>query len=764
MSCFTTTRAGDITAVAAAVDETAAHHLGSRHTHTLARLSSADDRRSVGDHAEDRDTRNAMHVYASYLPAGLVLMYASSEDPQPPDEPWREDFDGVVCFLDVSGFTALSQKLREDHGDSGAELLNTYVNAYFERLIEGLSDYGGDVIKFAGDALQVVWRSHARANEQPEGLPELVLRASMCCLDMLQHLNEFSPVPGVVLRLHMGIGAGLVSAFCVGGWRRKWEYFISGEPVGQMAVAADEAKCGELVLSPASVALLEQALASMQAAEPSDALQMHTAPVANASGSGCLVLHSLQPLQPTDGRPASRLAVARRAVRKVHLSQPRRPRLESGGGEDRGGGGSGSSDTGTMAAGGGEGGSTTNQPESGASKPPGRYSQLEAAAGSAMRPSSAARKAPAGTLARRRRTVAAAPAGARAQSQREEAEQRDELAQREAAAQRRAMSSTASEVEAAIASATAAAIEAASRAARQQQEEKERARDAAERARAEAEPPPTTPSLPPSLPPPASRQPSGADVEGGARRRGRKKGGDATAAAAPARDRVHMETEEGVAAGAVGARGNASGNARGNARGSMVSSMRPQWRGFRSSQVQPAGGSSGSSRSAVAQTLRSTSDGIDTRRTTGRAVNSSGSIRGSGRGSRNLLRELEFMVTPQMMPALRCFVPSLVEDRAAAGQSGAWVAEHRRLVAVFTRIEGLGATACEVQRTDAAHATVCAVQRGVERHGGSITRLICDDKGVRFLIAFGLPGQAHDDDERRAVLCALSCHAALADI
>ena len=56
---------------------------------------------------------------------------------------------------------------------------------------------------------------------------------------------------------------------------------------------------------------------------------------------------------------------------------------------------------------------------------------------------------------------------------------------------------------------------------------------------------------------------------------------------------------------------------------------------------------------------------------------------------------------------------------------------------------------------------MAAVQQHVIRHDGTVTRLICDDKGVRFLIAFGLPGQASEDDERRAVLCALACAAAL---
>lgn len=34
-----------------------------------------------------------------------------------------------------------------------------WVVAYFEKLIRGINKYAGDVIKFAGDALQVVWRN-----------------------------------------------------------------------------------------------------------------------------------------------------------------------------------------------------------------------------------------------------------------------------------------------------------------------------------------------------------------------------------------------------------------------------------------------------------------------------------------------------------------------------------------------------------------------------------------------------------------------------
>ena len=64
-----------------------------------------------------------------------------------------------------------------------------------------------------------------------------MLRASACCIDLLARLNNYSPVPGVVLQLHIGVGAGTISSFCVGGYEGKWEYFISGEPIEQARAA-----------------------------------------------------------------------------------------------------------------------------------------------------------------------------------------------------------------------------------------------------------------------------------------------------------------------------------------------------------------------------------------------------------------------------------------------------------------------------------------------------------------------------------------------
>ena len=69
--------------------------------------------------------------------------------------------------------------------------------------------------------------------------------------------DKFIPVDGVELRLHMGIGAGDLDEFYVGGHNGKFEYFVAGEPIEQMSDATEEATHGQLVLSTHAYDLLK---------------------------------------------------------------------------------------------------------------------------------------------------------------------------------------------------------------------------------------------------------------------------------------------------------------------------------------------------------------------------------------------------------------------------------------------------------------------------------------------------------------------------
>ncbi|KAJ3125159.1 hypothetical protein HK098_000533 [Nowakowskiella sp. JEL0407] len=81
---------------------------------------------------------------------------------------------------------------------------------------------------------------------------ELVLKASLCCLDLLTKLGTYDiDIPGnetKSLRIHLGIGAGKIYDVHVGDAGR-WEHFVASDAVNQLAHVLDLAKSGELAMS-----------------------------------------------------------------------------------------------------------------------------------------------------------------------------------------------------------------------------------------------------------------------------------------------------------------------------------------------------------------------------------------------------------------------------------------------------------------------------------------------------------------------------------
>lgn len=62
----------------------------------------------------------------------------------------------VVIFADISGFTNLSERCAA-RGRVGNEELAFCINRYMENMVSSLNQYGGDIIKFVGDAMIVMW-------------------------------------------------------------------------------------------------------------------------------------------------------------------------------------------------------------------------------------------------------------------------------------------------------------------------------------------------------------------------------------------------------------------------------------------------------------------------------------------------------------------------------------------------------------------------------------------------------------------------------
>ncbi|MEZ2235127.1 adenylate/guanylate cyclase domain-containing protein [Microcoleus sp.] len=176
---------------------------------------------------------------ASFLPIRVLNCFAAETTPLA--APASGSFEAAVLFVDISGFTVLTERLAQK-GAIGVEELTTHLNAYFGQLIELIIAHKGDIVKFAGDAMLAIWPAENLS------LDLATYCAAQCALAILNDLGEYQAA-NAQLRLHIGIGAGELKEFYIGGMNGRWEYFVAGEPIAQVALAETAAGIGEVCLS-----------------------------------------------------------------------------------------------------------------------------------------------------------------------------------------------------------------------------------------------------------------------------------------------------------------------------------------------------------------------------------------------------------------------------------------------------------------------------------------------------------------------------------
>ena len=176
---------------------------------------------------------------ASFLPIRVLNCFAA--DSTPLAAPVSGSFEAAVLFVDISGFTALTERLAQK-GAIGVEELTTHLNAYFGQLIELIIAHKGDIFKFAGDAMLAIWPAESMS------LYLATYCAAQCALAILNDLGKYQAA-NTELRLHMGIGAGKLQEFYIGGLNGRWEYLVAGEPIAQVGLAETAAGIGEVCLS-----------------------------------------------------------------------------------------------------------------------------------------------------------------------------------------------------------------------------------------------------------------------------------------------------------------------------------------------------------------------------------------------------------------------------------------------------------------------------------------------------------------------------------
>jgi class 3 adenylate cyclase/predicted ATPase len=111
-----------------------------------------------------------------------------------------------------------------------------------------------------------------------------------------------------------------------------------------------------------------------------------------------------------------------------------------------------------------------------------------------------------------------------------------------------------------------------------------------------------------------------------------------------------------------------------------------------------------------------------------------------------------------VLPFLRAYTPYVITHRLQAGQSE-WLAEIRRLTVLFFNISGID-YASQQALTDMQR-LVETLQQKIYHHGGTLNKILVDDKGTVGIGLFGAPPLSHQDDPLRATRCALELQTAV---
>ena len=151
-----------------------------------------------------------------------------------------------MVFADISGFTALSERLAL-RGRIGAEELVETLSRVFGATLETAANRGGQLLKFGGDALLFLFTGDGHA-----------LQACSTAIEMRAELRRSSEIRTSVGRLNLkvstGVHAGRFHMMLVGAPHR--ELVVLGPDTTTAIRCENAADAGEIVVSDALAALL----------------------------------------------------------------------------------------------------------------------------------------------------------------------------------------------------------------------------------------------------------------------------------------------------------------------------------------------------------------------------------------------------------------------------------------------------------------------------------------------------------------------------
>ncbi len=156
---------------------------------------------------------------------------------------------GTLLFADISGFTAMSEQLSRS-GREGAEEITAIVNRYFGVMLGIIREYGGQCIRFGGDALLVLFAEPAVDSVAAAIQTALAMQLAMRDFDQTATSQGTFP-----LRMKVAIQRGRFFAARL-GTPQTMNYALFGGDVNATSRTEGMAAAGQVVLDQTTLAAL----------------------------------------------------------------------------------------------------------------------------------------------------------------------------------------------------------------------------------------------------------------------------------------------------------------------------------------------------------------------------------------------------------------------------------------------------------------------------------------------------------------------------
>ena len=159
---------------------------------------------------------------------------------------WNGEFQAVGLFLDLTGFSSMTDALMQ-HGQNGAEVLTNLMHGVFDPLVENIFNHGGKIVSFAGDGIMALFP----VNDSPTEMALHALTAAWTIQDTLLTNPERQTVYG---NFHFSVKIGIALGSVSWGILRSTgggiaTYYFRGSAVEEASNAEHTARAGQIILT-----------------------------------------------------------------------------------------------------------------------------------------------------------------------------------------------------------------------------------------------------------------------------------------------------------------------------------------------------------------------------------------------------------------------------------------------------------------------------------------------------------------------------------